>query len=520
MKARVLIAALLLACLWPLDSGSYPSTGNTGGSLDANDYGIVGEVASEQTLTALYNLKQIKAPERTGGYTTIYVSAEAGGRLPLGVDTNDGSMANPILTMDRVTEILTERACGIEIVLDTDTWTGATNWGAGLGVFSPDCTDTDEVAVYIHSIDPDIRAIFDCTGGSATEAIQVGGAGGGWAVFEGIHIEGCAIDGFNTTTNAKVVVLNSGGNVSGGNQVFTPHVDSDMILVNVYGTATDGAQIYAGTATTRTSIITDKNFFLEDTGGHAGEQGLAPIGGTGLVIGPALVSVAGSTTQRMIQQSPGANVPVNFTYARVSGRCIVGAVDSYSIFLNAGANDTSTLTMYQSTFGDCYYGVYNLVSDASGSSTVTIRGSIFDEIERVYHASDANDSARSTIDISQTVHDEDDGAGASYRCDSTYYATMILGLAGDCSNYTAFFTEPAPGDYDSGTPTVDGEQWQNTAGTVELPRLACNPDSECYLLGYEDPYTLTMPTAMPEFVLGKEFTYFTLNGAGGKIGAR
>lgn len=520
MKKLTPVIALLLVALWPLAGGSYPTHGNTGGALQIDEYGISNNnVGGDSTLPFLYNLTTIKNPP--GNMTKIYVSSQPGGSLPEGLDANQGTMDAPIKTLDKVEEILNERGCGTEIILDGDTWTGATDFGGGIRVAATTCTDTDSVAIYIHSIDPDVRATLDCTGGSATEALQIIGTDGGWMVVEGLHTQNCAIDTFNASGDGKLMVINSGASGGTGvNQMFTGHATSDMILLNVYGSSVNDVTVFTNVTDATMTLISDKSFIIGDTDADF-EAAFSSLGGTGVVIGPDVSSVTGATgALRGISVDPEAGKTVDYTFARVNIHDCAGATTGVGLrsYLSTAAG-TSSVAIYQSTIANCYYGISNAVVDADSFSTVIARGLLMDEVDRPYYAAAATDSARSLIDIQQTIQDEDEGIN-NYRCDGSYYATLAAGLAANCANYnvTGAFL-PGGATYDSGGTGADGVQWQDTALAITLPSYACHPDSECWG-AYEDEYTIALPVPIPAFVLGRQINSFTLGGTDGNIGAR
>ena len=206
-----------------------------------NIHGIVNGQGTEATLSSLYRLKRISSLERVAGFDTVYVSAQPGGLLPRGDDANPGTVDAPIRTLGRVQEIIAESGCGIEIVFDADTWTGS-NFAMGLHDVRPTCTDPDEIAIYLRAMDPDRPAVFDCTGGFPYGGVVAVTAAedGGWVVAENIRIQNCSEDGFDTSGAAgKLLTLGSGavGITGAGNQAFTSHASSTMIVLNGYGEA-------------------------------------------------------------------------------------------------------------------------------------------------------------------------------------------------------------------------------------------------------------------------------------------
>lgn len=525
MKRLTPILVLLLAALWPLSGGSYPTHGNPGGKLIHDGMG------TEETLKVLYDLKRLKAPTRTGGFTTIYVSSQAGGDYPIGVDTNIGSADLPIKTLDRVQEIITERGCGLEFVFDGgDVWTGS-DLGSGADAITTTCTTyPDEIAIYLRSSDPDSRATFDCTGSTVSAAALFGAdaaTDGGWVVIEGFYAQNCVTDNFDTTNAAKMLLVNSGADrVSGnGNQIFTSHGTSTILALNVFGSVDNAGATSANIATpvltSDITIISDNKFYADSGATGAGLFTTGSDGGTLWLIGVEATKTAATTGEiRGIGTDPGVGVTSTVVVARALFHDLGTGGTTAAMYLkgnNAGA--ISAVSVYETTFATMEYGIVAQPTDADGFVNLYGRCIILDEIDKEMF-SNSTYSADMLVDIQYSIYDDDDavngwrvdGSGVGGAVADLAAAYAIVGPVGDNTSPN-FFTNSTEGT---------GIQWDSSGVGTQAnvtPMNGCNPNMECW--GACDvEYTLTFPTAIPDFVLDTEIQYITLGGTDGNAGGR
>ncbi|GAG23402.1 unnamed protein product, partial [marine sediment metagenome] len=254
----------------------------------------------------------------------------------------------------------------------------------------PTCTgDPDEPAIYLRSSDPESQATFDCTGATPNTSglfqTTNGVADGGWVVVEGIHVQDCRADNFDTAGDyTKMIVVNSGGKdmYGSGNQVFTAHNDSSLIGLNVYGnslnTGSGDATPVVSAGTSKTIIISDKAFYVDDDG--TGEGG--GVIGTGclmVVIGPDVYATRDTTGEvSLFHVVAPANQTCNVTVARVEG---YDWPDGPAFYLKASnANAIVNYSVYQSTFASGKYGIRNREVDSTSRVNFVGRCLLFDEL--------------------------------------------------------------------------------------------------------------------------------------------
>lgn len=537
MRRLFPILMLLLVCLWPLGGSSFPTYGNPGGYQTLNGVDAGGALL-EEGVGILYDLKRIMYPSNAGGFTTIYVSSQAGGDLPVGVDTNPGTWDLPIKTLTRVQEIITERGCGMELVFDGhDVWTGATDYDDGLMGIDPTCTDTDQLAIYLHSSDPDARATFDCTGetgGNAAGVLQVDTAtDAGWVVAEGIHVQNCGLDVFDTTNAAKFVVVNSGTrNVTGANNSFTAHNSSYLFGFNIYAhhdtAGATAAVIATGTSIPEILIISDKKFEISDPAASFAGAPVFVTGGfsaTGVVlVGLDVGCAVGSTCTAGFDGLRSSTTAGAGTDRLTAIRTHVHDVAvCFELEANA-ATRNATMDLFQVTCANSTDGIDLNITNAASLGTLTAQCAVFDELTAQV-LDDTNECEDSVVSITNSILDEDDIAN-TFVVDNTAAATVALArveLELNAGCLTADGTWNLFEDAISLAAESTGIQWDaddnNVVDASYIPQEGCNPNMECWE-ACDLEYTKTLGYSIPSFVLGREFSSITVGGDDQNIGAR
>jgi len=513
-------AGLLVLAAWVLAGGAFGGTCGGGGSGPST-------VGDATTLQEIYELRRLAQPEPPSGFQTWHVSTAAGGDYPLGDDANPGTPEAPLRSLDRVREVLSAGTCGTEIVFDGgEVWTGGDDLGNALYEIPLGCPNgPDGIAVYLRSSDPDLPAIFDCTGGYPFFGVVRGTAAGpaGWLVVENLHLESCPTDGFDTIGQAKMLTLNSGavGCRGAGNQCFTPHNESTLVALNPYGEAVDGADAFVPAGDARFVII-GRGPFVQDDGGTALS---ASSGGGGFVLGTEFTSAAGSTSfTRLVDVG---SVEAGDDHAlTLLGAHLHGAAGTHGTALRLKATHADarvSLRLLATTIAESPHGIGQEISGDGAGMDLFGRCVLMDEISKnQWRSLGSQDVARSSVNLRRSLQDEDEPGTASFRInDDSEGSASTLAEALDqiatldaAGTWTAFFDDVA--SHDSGGIGVDGIQWDGdddpgTPGDHD-PGHGCLPGKACWegcgLLFEETP-----PVALPAFVLGRPITLWRIPAA-------
>jgi hypothetical protein len=485
-----------------------------------NTHGIVNGRGTEATLSSLYRLKRISSLERVAGFNTVYVSAQPGGQLPLGDDAAPGTVDAPIRTLGRVQEILSESGCGTEIVFDADTWTGS-NFATGLRSVTPTCTDPDAIAIYLRAIDPLRPAVLDCRGGSPDVGVVAVTApqNRGWVVAENIRIQNCSEDGFDTSGAGKLLTLGSGAvgitpGGSTGNQSFTSHLSSTMIVLNGYGEGRESNSL-APVGESKMIVISPERFELS---GFSGGVAVYVAGDAELfILGAEITANPNGSGQTLVKVTPAtADSSTRLTALRTWMHGASVALRSW----NVGSSGASSIRLLQSTISSSGKGIDAQLLGEDSSASVYARCLLIDEIGETQFRTSAEGADRMSVDIRSSIYDDAESSGQSWRIDGENQADLGAALGQLGGRWAAFFDDP--GSFDSGG-TSDGIQWDgdDDLSTTDdtIPQEGCHPGKSCWQscnVVFREP----MPTALPEWVLGEPVHTWWLNGEPSNIGAR
>lgn len=482
--------------------------------------GISNGNGSDETLQHVFGLQRVADSWRPGGFQRIYASATNGGLLPEGSDTNPGTWNAPVETLLGIKTLLGSASCGVEVILDHDVWTGA-DYRTGLRDLAPACPDPDDIAIYVHAITPTQQAVIDCTGAvpldSAVGAFS--STDGGWTVVENVQVQNCPIDGFDTAGAARMLTLNSGavGITGAGNQPFTSHGTSTLVVLNGYAEAYDHPSL-APVNASKMVVVSEGRFELS---GPTGGVAAIAFDDSRLFVAGAEITSSGGSGQILVKvQSALPDTTPTFTALRA---WIHGADGPSSTALFAVANASGAhadVRLAQSTLSSSTFGMHFEPLVAGATASLYGRCVLMDEIASAQLLTSVGAVDRMEVDVRRSTYDDAESTNQSWRVDGALQATLGQAQALVAGRWASLWSDPD--SFDSGGPS-DGIQWDGdddlgTPGDT-MPDEICHPDQPC--ANACDVVILeSMPVPIPDFVLGQAIQRWRLSKIQEDIGYR
>ena len=479
--------------------------------------------SGELTLARLMSLKQIAKPMQ-GEFVTVYLDADAGS------DSNDGlTPATAWETFDKVSDVFAEMGCGLEVVLnsgviwdaDADFGPGcaAGNTNCGMDAMAPTCADTDRIAMYMHSSDPDVRAVVNCTA-MTNDGDDIffsnPATDGGWVVYEGVQGIGCAADIFNAGNAGKVLVVNSHANttLTTTSNILTSHTTSSLIALNWGGTTNPvsaSAQAVAAIGDSKLVSITNGHIEVGPTSGNDACLDASDAATVTHIGGTCSVTTGALGTSYGVHSNPNTSGDVaTVNVARLSVDVVNSSTSGQGMrAIASGAGENAIIIAYQMTLQGDTNDLITDATDPGAGATVLIE--CWDCVLGEYQAAQAIDVRDATSGVDTTIRGRllvDDAEGTN--------TFLISGAAGSPFETVAALAAATPAGWDlTLTDTTNPVQWGTNPG------LACDKDLECFQAANIN-YCIPMAAPIPKWVLGTDadITELCLNGDGRNSGAR
>lgn len=542
-------------CIW--NGSGWVTVGDGGAGTGA---GIVGGVAGESALAALYDLEGLQEPAIMAetGYQFFYFDADNGS------DSNTGSSADPFQTLSQANDV----CVGARVICTfdgADTWdrTGTNEYGQALVSLESRCESEDDLCIWLRSrtrigttslwVNDGQKATIDCDGDPSAKdgIIEVGDANPdtGWVVVEGFNVicnDGTdGTDAFDVSNDASMIVINSACQLTTtgvNDQCYTAHNSANLVIINSgceinpNGTASDGNNQCIASAGGNITFVGNNTLSLDKQSG-ANIAGVITYGfsdpPTGeaeeaLVIGPFITATSNVANSTIACQRSANENDNGITVTSIRTVCSqldnTGALrESYSHYILSDDSPNTTLfwTSYQEVAIDIERGVRFAVDSTDGSistsNTIEFNGFLMDLVERSQWWADSEwweNIAGLSVTLNTWSYDEAEGAGQPFLTgDGSGSGTAHATFA---AFESALQGNSAPWTFNDGNDWDDILCSQCLAGDVPV----CDSATPATCAGgYETTYTVDVPgRGIPSFVLGEEITSFELNGAGGNIG--
>lgn len=230
------------------------SNGTLRGQGDPAVPGLSRGTGTEQTLELLVRQKEPAIFDRSQ-VMTIYID-------PTGNDTTGDGLtpATALRSLDAAGDLVNLRGdCGAEIVMTGgSTWSATADFGActgagddcGFGDFTPDCSGAEDLAIWIHSSDPDNRAIIDCSVDPGIEGNGVVSSNpateSGWVVVTGVEIDCDGVDAYHAANEGRIFVANGGQDndiTTAKTSLFYVQNTGEIVAVGTGGNTTESDDI-------------------------------------------------------------------------------------------------------------------------------------------------------------------------------------------------------------------------------------------------------------------------------------
>ncbi len=480
-------------------------------------------VLTEENFSYLTNLSTLEHPTTEQPWVDLYVSSEETGHYPLGDNANSGEDPSEALQnfqgLQTKLDSLTSR-CGIRINLDwADSFIGSNVRSLE---FHPTCTDAQNLGIWLRSSLPGTRVQVDCTNWNGSSALFAfrdnAGSDGGWSAVENVNVAWCDEDLFSAPsgTRSHGLVFNSGGTVEGAHQILTAHSagsgnGNEIVAINSYGLALGGGvAIQPGsfgriTAIGRGTFSSSGNSLFASHGtinvvGHYFDDGPdLPGDGDRRLLSYRLSAGTSGEQFDLMLVNVGARTESNSKNpamrAQNSGCLGSGA------FMNAKLFKVTTSGWHQG------YGGFWLNSCDQNAAQIEASCLDISDNRKMFVLLPGMTPANLDIDVSNSIWDDEPGAGLSWNYDGVNYATREEFVAASGNLFTNVMEDAS--SQESAGPGVDGNSFSDAIDpSIILPGNGANPDSNAIL---PDPnkeaygqcttrFTSTLDPAVPGIV--------------------